>query len=88
MKPEILVAGLIVTVIFAVLLARVDRRSRREKLETLAGIIAAFVGVFLVSAAPEDIRLPVVLGVVAVYFLAYVVLGYIRAGGPDDRSSR
>jgi len=88
MKPEVLVGGLIATAIFAVLLVSFDRRSRREKLETLAGAVAAVVGVFLVSGAPEDLRLFVLLAFGVLYFLAYVVLGYVRAGGPDDLSSR
>ena len=63
-------------------------RSRTEALEYIAGIVAAIIGVFLVSQAPSDLRPLAVIALVVLYFLGYVVRGYFRAGGPGDRSSR
>jgi hypothetical protein len=63
-------------------------RSRTETLETLAGVAAAVVGVIVVAVAPSDLRPFAIVALVVVYFLAYVVRGYFRAGGPGDRSSR
>jgi uncharacterized membrane protein YfcA len=57
-------------------------------MESLAGIVAAFVGVFLVSAAPSDLQPLAIVVLVVVYFLGFVVRGYIRAGRPRNRSSR
>jgi hypothetical protein len=63
-------------------------RSRTETLEALAGVVAATVGVIVVTLAPSDLRPLAIVVLVVVYFLAYVVRGYLRAGGPGDRSSR
>ena len=63
-------------------------RSRAETLEALAGVVAATVGVIVVTLAPPDLRPLAIVVLVVVYFLAYVVRGYLRAGGRGDRSSR
>jgi hypothetical protein len=63
-------------------------RSRRETQEALAGVVAAIVGVIVVTLAPPDLRPVAIVALVVVYFLAYVVRGYVRPSGPDDRSSR
>lgn len=63
-------------------------RSRTETLEALVGVVAAIIGVALVSVAPPDLRPIAIVVLVVVYFLAYVARGYVRGGGPGDRSSR
>ena len=63
-------------------------RSRTETLEALAGVVAATVGVIVVTLAPADLRPLAIVVLVVVYFLAYVVRGYLRSRAPDDRSSR
>ena len=63
-------------------------RSRTETLEALAGVVAAIIGVIVLTLAPSDLRPLAIVVLVVVYFLAHVVRGYLRAGGPDDRSSR
>jgi len=63
-------------------------RSRTETLEALAGVVAATVGVIVVTLAPADLRPFAIVVLVVVYFLAYVVRGYLRSRAPDDRSSR
>jgi hypothetical protein len=63
-------------------------RSRTETLEALAGVVAATVGVIVVTLAPPDLRPFAIVVLVVVYFLAYVLRGYLRAGGPGDRSPR
>lgn len=63
-------------------------RSRSETLEALAGVVAAIIGVIVVSLAPSDLRPIAIVVLVVVYFLAYLMRGYFRAGGPGDRSSR
>jgi hypothetical protein len=63
-------------------------RSRTETTEALAGVIAASVGVIVVTLAPPDMRQLAIVVLVVVYFVAYLLRGYLHAGGPDDRSSR
>jgi hypothetical protein len=63
-------------------------RSRTEILEALAGVAAAIIGVIVVTLAPPDLRPIAIVALVVVYFLAFVVRGYFRSRGPDDRSSR
>lgn len=63
-------------------------RSREETLEAVAGVVAAIVGLFLVSLAPTDIRPLAILLAIAVYFLGLLVLGYRRARRTGNRSSR
>jgi hypothetical protein len=63
-------------------------RSPTETMEALAGVIAASVGVIVVTLAPPDLRPLAIVVLVVVYFLAFVIRGYLRAGGPGDRSSR
>jgi ABC-type phosphate transport system permease subunit len=63
-------------------------RSPTETMEALAGVIAASVGVIVVTLAPPDLRPFAIVLLVVVYFLAYVVRGYLRRDGPGDRSSR
>ena len=55
------------------------KRSRTEKQEALAGIVAAIVGLAIVSNAPTDLRPIATLVVIVVYFLGFLVLGYLRA---------
>jgi hypothetical protein len=57
-------------------------RSRSETLEALAGIVAAIIGVVVVSLAPSDLRPFAIVVLVVVYFLAYLLRGYF------NRSSR
>jgi hypothetical protein len=57
-------------------------------MEALAGVIAASVGVIVVTLAPPDLRPFAIVVLVVVYFLAYFLRGYLRGGGPGDRSSR
>lgn len=64
------------------------KTSRPEALATIVGIVAALIGVVLVSQAPADLRPFAIVLFVVIYFLAYVVRGYLRAGGDGDRSSR
>ena len=63
-------------------------KSRTEMLEALVGVVAAIIGVALVSVAPPDLRPIAIVVLVVVYFLAYFARGYLRAGGPGGRSSR
>ena len=63
-------------------------RSPTETMEALAGVIAASVGVIVVTLAPPDLRPYAIVLLVVVYFLAFVVRGYLRRDGPGDRSSR
>ena len=66
-------------------------RSPTESMEALVGVIAASVGVIVVTLAPPDLRPFAIVVLVVVYFLAYFARGYLRPrgpGGPDDRSSR
>jgi hypothetical protein len=63
-------------------------RSRTETMEALAGVIAASVGVIVVTLAPPDLRPFAIVVLVVVYFLAYFVRGYLRARDGDDRSPR
>jgi hypothetical protein len=63
-------------------------RSPTETNEALAGVIAASVGVIVVTLAPPDLRPLAIVVLVVAYFLAYLLRGYLRGGGPDDRSSR
>jgi hypothetical protein len=63
-------------------------RSRTETMEALAGVIAASIGVIIVTLAPPDMRQLAIVVLVVVYFLAYFARGYLRTGGPGDRSSR
>jgi hypothetical protein len=79
MKPEVLVAGLIVMAIFTALTAREGSPSRAI-LALIAPMAGASVGVFLVSGLPPQLALLTVIGVVVVAFLASVVRGYVRAG--------
>jgi len=79
MKPEVLVAGLIVMAIFTALAAR-EGRPTRAILALIAPMGAASVGVFLVSGLPPQLALLAVVGVVVVAFLASMVRGYLRAG--------
>jgi hypothetical protein len=62
-------------------------RSREEMQEAIAGVVAAIVGLFVVSLAPPDIRPLAILLAIAVYFLGFLVLGYLRARR-TGRSSR
>ena len=64
------------------------KNARPEALETIAGVVAALIGVFLVSQAPADLRPVAIVVLVVIYFLAYVVRGYLRAGRPGNGSSR
>jgi hypothetical protein len=64
------------------------KRSREETLEALAGVVAAIVGLFLVSLAPPDIRPLAILVAIAVYFVGFLVFGYLRARRTRNRSSR
>jgi hypothetical protein len=57
-------------------------RSRSETLEAVAGIVAAIIGVVVVSLAPSDLRPFAIVVLVVVYFLAYLLRGYF------NRSSR
>ena len=57
-------------------------RSRSETIEALAGIVAAIIGVTVVSLAPSDLRPIAMIVLVVVYFLAYLLRGYL------NRSSR
>ena len=63
-------------------------RSPTETMEALAGVIAASVGVIVVTLAPPDLRPFAIAVLVVVYFLAFVLRGHLRRGGPGDRSSR
>jgi hypothetical protein len=63
-------------------------RSRTENQEALAGVVAAIVGLFLVSNAPPDLRPLAILVVIAVYFAGFLGLAYLRARRGRDRSSR
>ena len=63
-------------------------RTRTETLEALAGVVAAIVGVIVVTLAPTDIRPFAVVVLVVVYFLAFLVFGYLRARRTGNRSSR
>lgn len=47
-------------------------RSRTEVQEALAGVVAAIVGVIVVTLAPSDLRPLAIVALVVVYFLAYV----------------
>ena len=58
------------------------KRSRAETIEALAGIVAAIIGVIVVSLAPPDLRPVAIVVLVVVYFLAYLLRGYF------NRSSR
>jgi len=58
------------------------KRSRAETMEALAGVVAAIVGVIVVSLAPSDLRPLAIVVLVVVYFLAYLLRGYF------NRSSR
>ena len=58
------------------------KRSRAETMEALAGIVAAIIGVIVVSLAPPDLRPVAIVVLVVVYFLAYLLRGYF------NRSSR
>ncbi len=51
-------------------------------MEALAGIVAAIIGVIVVSLAPPDLRPVAIVVLVVVYFLAYLLRGYF------NRSSR
>lgn len=64
------------------------KRSRTETVEALAGVLAAIVGVILVSLAPADLRPLAIVALVVVYVLGYLALGFMRARGPGNRSSR
>ncbi len=64
------------------------KRSPTETMEALAGVIAASVGVIVVTLAPPDLRPFAIVVLVVVYFLAFVLRGYLRRDGPGDRSSR
>jgi uncharacterized membrane protein HdeD (DUF308 family) len=55
------------------------KRSRTENQEALAGIVAAIIGLVIVSNAPTDLRPLAILVDIAVYFIGFVVLGYRRA---------
>jgi uncharacterized membrane protein HdeD (DUF308 family) len=55
------------------------KRSRTENQEALAGIVAAIIGLVIVSNAPTELRPLAILVVIAVYFIGFVVLGYRRA---------
>ena len=57
-------------------------------MEALAGVIAASVGVIVVSLAPPDLRPFAIVVLVVVYFLAFLVRGFLRRDRPGDRSSR
>ena len=63
-------------------------RSRTETMEALVGVVAAIVGVIVVTLAPTDMRPFAIVVLVVVYFLAFVARSYVRARGPGDRSSR
>ena len=63
-------------------------RSPTETMEALVGVIAASVGVIVVTLAPPELRPFAIVVLVVVYFLAYFARGYLRPGGPDDRPSR
>jgi hypothetical protein len=63
-------------------------RTRTETLEALAGVVAAIIGLIVVTLAPSDMRPFAIVVLVVVYFLAFVVRSYVRARGPGDRSSR
>ena len=58
-------------------------RSRTEMIETLAGVVAAIIGVVLVSLAPADVRPLAIIVLVVGYFLAFLVRGYLRRGRRD-----
>jgi hypothetical protein len=58
------------------------KRSREETTEALAGIVAAIIGVIVVSLAPPDLRPAAIVVLVVVYFLAFLLRGYF------NRSSR
>ena len=60
-----------------------SRRSRTETIETLAGVVAAIIGVTVVSVAPADIRPLAIVVLVVGYFLAFLVRGYLRRGRHD-----
>jgi hypothetical protein len=55
------------------------KRSRTENQEALAGIVAAIVGLVIVSDAPTDLRPIAILVLIVVYVLGFLVLGYLRA---------
>ena len=64
------------------------KRSRSENQEALAGVVAAIVGLFLVSNAPADQRPLAILVVIVVYFIAFLVVARVRARRARNRSSR
>ena len=64
------------------------KRSREETLEAVAGVVAAIIGLFLVSLAPTDIRPLAILLAIAVYFLGFLAFGYLRARRTGNGSSR
>jgi hypothetical protein len=63
-------------------------QSRTETLEALVGVVAAIIGVALVSVAPPDLRPLAIVVLVVVYFLGFLLRGFIRGDRPGDRSSR
>ena len=58
-------------------------RSRTETIETLAGVVAAIIGVAVVSVAPADVRPLAIIVLVVAYFLAFLVRGYLRGDRRD-----
>ena len=58
-------------------------RSRTETIETLAGVVAAIIGVAVVSVAPADVRPLAIIVLVVGYFLAFLVRGYLRRDRRD-----
>ena len=73
-------------------------RSRTETMEALIGVVAAIInmlkrlggslGVALVSVAPPDLRPIAIVVLVVIYFIGFLLRGFIRGDRPGDRSSR